>query len=222
MQFKPLLNQQKYFASNGHKVAHKKGQSFVTYSDSSNWVYYLASGLVAVSYIFSSGQKRLLGFLRPGMTFGFADPEVGQDGGNIEYISLDTTESYRLPRSVFEEQVVKNQDFNKDYLDLLQYNQVFLIERIIFQGEKGVYARSIRWLLFMAKHYGKTKGKTCAIGVPLTQETAANFMHVTRESASTVLRELTRKGLITTRKKIITINNIELLTKELEIRTTMS
>lgn len=218
MFFKPLNSHRTFFMTHGQKVSYKKGQYYVVPSDDSPWVYFLTDGLVKISFAFRDGTDRLIGYFMPGMTFAQSGSFFNDEGGGLEYCSVASSTAYRLPREVFLKQLAKDAAFNEDYVQGLLRNQIYLVDRIVYQGEKGIYARTIRWILFMAKFYGRPNSKkdSCTISIPLTQETAANFMHITRESASTTFGKLTNKGLITVNKKLITIPSIQALNKELE------
>lgn len=225
MFFESMENHRAFFTKYGQKVTYKKGQYYVMPSDDSPWVFFLINGLVKISFTFSDGNDRLIGFFLPGMTFAQSGSFFQDEGGGgLEYCSVGTSTAYRISRQVFLDQLKKDPAFSQDYVQALLRNQIYLVDRIVYQGEKGIYPRTLRWLLFMAKFYGHTtdpKKDTCTIAVPLTQETAANFMHVTRESASFAFRKLTAKKLISVKKKLITIHSISALKGELEAQEEM-
>lgn len=213
--FKYLKHHETYFAKHGQKVTYKKGHYIVLPTEQNNYVYFLVEGYVGVSFTFADGVDRLIGYFIPGMTFAQSGSFFNDDGGGLEYYATSKTTVYRLRKEDFFKTVETNALFNKDYIELILRNQIFLIDRIIYQGEKGIHAKCIRWLLFMIKYYGQKKGAACTLMVPTTQETVANFLHITRESASAALAELKKKGLITVDKKYITITNCNKLQKEL-------
>lgn len=219
MFFESMENHRAFFTKHGQKVTYKKGQYYIMPSDDSPWVFFLVEGLVKISFTFSDGNDRLIGFFLPGMTFAQSGSFFQDEGGGLEYCSVGTSTAYRLPWQVFLDQLEKDRAFSQDYVRALLRNQIYLVERIVYQGEKGIYPRTVRWLLFMAKFYGHSTDEnkdTCTIAVPLTQETAANFMHVTRESASFAFRKLTSQKLISVKKKLITIPSLSALKQELE------
>lgn len=201
---RPLVAQEKFFTEHGQKVAYQKGQFLVTANEPSPWVFLIKDGYVQTCYTFRNGTKRLLSFFIPGMPFAQLGSFFAQDDGGLEYEAVGDVTAYRVTRDSFLQELQTNKAFCNDYLQSLLQNQMHLADRVLYQGEKDIYTRTVRWLLFMNKYYGDpaADSQDCwTIAVPLTQETAASFMYLTRESASTAFRTLTKKGLITTDKK---------------------
>lgn len=132
------------------------------------------------------------------------------------YSSGHIRTGYTLPQEEFQQQLRANTDFAMDYINRLSLNQIYQIDRIVYQGEKGIRTKCIKWILFMSRYYGEPIAKNqCRIYVPLTQDIAANFLHATRESVSSIMRKLTKKGLITSKNKYLTIMDYEGLKNEL-------
>lgn len=206
---------QKYFAKNGQKISYKKGHYIVTPMDSNPWVYFLESGTVRISFSCSDGQERLIGYFIPGMTFAQSGSFFDQDSGGLEYVADTNIVVYRIPRQDFLQQITKDMDFNADYVNGLLRNQLYLVDRIVYQGEKRVYLRCVRWLLLMAKFYGVSSEKGSTIGVQMTQDTIANFLNTTRESVSGCFSELKKSGLVSVNHKTITITDLGELRQEL-------
>jgi CRP-like cAMP-binding protein len=118
---------------------------------------------------------------------------------------------YRVRSDEFWNQLETDSEFTLDYLRcVLRYNLI-LVDRIAYQNEKGIRAKVSKWLLFMSKYYGENDGNTSTIYIPLTQETISEFLHCSRESVSITLAEMTREGIVSTRKKLITIHDLSRL-----------
>lgn len=209
-----------YFKKHGQKLTYKKGHYLATPQDKNPWVYFLDDGIVRICFSFEAGQERLLGYFIPGMTFAQSGSFFDQEEGGLEYVANTDISVYRISRDDFFEQLRINPEFNQDYVSSLLRNQLYLVDRIVYLGEKRVYARCIRWLQLISKFYGEsqTKGgsKGSVITVPMTQDTIADFLHVTRESVSTCLTKLRKKGLISIKHKVITIPDLAKLKAELE------
>ena len=211
--FKFLTHHEELFKSQGEELTYKKGQMLVWRKESSDWVYFLKSGTVKAAFTLQDGTERILGYFIPGMTFAqmgsfFADPSA-----TLEYEAISTVQVYRLPRTVFLDAVANMPEINKEYVDQILRGQIALIERIEYQGEKGIKGKLVKWLLFMQKYYCSSEAKSCTFDIPLTHETVANFLHATRESVSKNINQLRRDGYITVKAKHITINDIDKLRK---------
>lgn len=211
--FQHLKEHEKLFRNEGESLEYKKSQMLVWRKESSNWVYFLVSGTVKAAFSLTDGTERLLGYFLPGMTFAqmgtfFSDPHA-----TLEYEAIEKVTVFRLPREVFLNKLANDALINSEYVDQILRNQIFLIERIEYQGEKGIKAKMVKWLLFMYKYYCDSEDITCTIHVPLTHEIVANFLHATRESVSKNINQLRRDGYIIVSGKHITIPDIEKLRK---------
>lgn len=214
--FKYLHSHEAFFAHHGRKVTFVKNQYFVRPDDPQPWVFFLKEGLVKVSFTLKDGSERIIGYFIPGMTFAQNRTFYEDDGGGLEYCTLTPTVAYRIDRADFLRQVQSDPDFNNDYIQSLLRNQVFLIDRITYQGESTIYEKCLRWLLFMAKYYCEPGSDGCKIVVPITQDTIANFLHASRESVSKCLKKLAREGLISVDHKYITLKSTEAIKLRLE------
>lgn len=196
-----------FFKAHGVKLVYKKGQYIVNPNEVSPWVFFIESGLVDASVGFSDGSKRIIGYFLPGMSFAQSGVFFADSGGGLEYVVLEEATVYRLPRELFLTQLTKDSVFNAEYLSWLLKTQILLLERIIYLGESTLQLKLIRWLQFMCKYYGLEQTDCTVISVPITQDTIADFLHVTRESVGKELRELIRQGHVSARHKAITVVN---------------
>ncbi|MFN3188198.1 MAG: Crp/Fnr family transcriptional regulator [Candidatus Paceibacteria bacterium] len=197
------------FFEHGELIEYKKGQHIVWQKDKSEWVFFSQEGLVRVSFTLLDKSHRIIGYFTPGAVFAQIGSFWGKHDGTLSYIAEIPTKVYRMKRQTFLKCLKDNPDAMQEYLQMTLRNQIFLIDRVVYQGEKGLTAKCVRWLLFMAKYYGKSKGNRCEINVPLTQETAANFLNATRESINVTLRELEKEGYIELATKKITIKKMK-------------
>lgn len=192
-------------------MLYKKGYCLVRPEDENPWIYFLQSGLVKVSFAFNTGEERLVGYFIPGQTFAQSGSFYADEGGGLEYVAAEDTIVYRISKEAFFSQLKTDPNFNADYIQILLKNQIFLIDRIVYQGESTVDRKMLRWLIFMSKYYCDHTEKGCRISVPLTHDDIANFLHITRESAGKALNKLAKRKLVTLDKKHIVIPAINKL-----------
>jgi CRP-like cAMP-binding protein len=202
-----------FFKRHGELLWYKKGQLLVSPVEQYPWVYFLVSGYVRSSFTLSDGTPRIIGFFRPGTTFAQSGSFFDDEGGKIEYTAETSASLYRIKRSDFFLQLGRDPEFAQEYLDMVLRSRIYLIERIIYQGENGVERKFARWLLFMIKYYCTHEKEGCRILIPLTQTTIANFLHITRESANATIRNFEKKKLLKIVKKHIVIPDISKLQK---------
>lgn len=202
-----------FFLKHGDPIRYEKGQHIVWHKDESPWVFFLTEGLVRVSFSFPDGTRRTLGYFVPGVTFAQAGSFISDTDIKIEYTAEKSLTLYRIPRDIFLLQLEHDPVFARDFLTLTLKNQMLLIERIVYLGEKGMLRKCARWILFMNKYYGKNNGDVREIVVPITQDTIAEFLHATRESVSPIIHEFEEKGYIHITKKCLSIKKAEEIAK---------
>ena len=86
------------------------------------------------------------------------------------------------------------------------------IENLVFSD---AYRRVISVLLYIAKHFGKPKGKGVIVEHRFTQQDIATLVGVARETASNELAKLEKKGLIKHVDHSMLIESIKNLNHEL-------
>ena len=205
--FKYSKSHEAYFKAAGQKVFLKKAQYIVSPHERSGWVYFLAEGLVTVQFSFQDGTERLIGYFLPGMSFAQTGAFFDDSGGDLEYITSTSIVAYRMPFEQFLAHLDEDAEFNKDYIDWLLKVQVLLIERIVYQGEGTLRRKILRWMVFMAKYYGKPleDGKT-QIYIPVTRSTIASFLHVSREGVTKEMKLLEPKQVFEFNAKILVVD----------------
>lgn len=214
--FQPLEHHHAYFKKYGKLITYRKNEYLANSHDPNNWVFFLVNGLVCVGFSTESGEDKLIGYFLPGMTFAQSGSFFEEFSTiQLDYKACDESSVLRVDRKQFLASLKGNNNLSEDYVNALLRNQLFLIERIAYQSEKGIYNKCIRWLLFMAKFYGHKTSEGIQIMTPITQETAANFMNVTRESAGSALTLLKKRGRISVSSKRLTIHDTDLLQREL-------
>lgn len=198
-----------FFKQNATLVKYNKGHFLVSSIDQYSYVYFLDKGLVKACFTLTDGSERLIGYFLSGMTFAQSGSFFQDSGGSLEYIVQEPSDIYRIERSKFLKQLTTESEFNAQYLDMVLRNQIFLIERIVYQGENGIENKFRRWLLFMAKYYGNGTEGGYEIPIKISQEDIASFLHVTRVSVNKMVKQHVDLGLMEIRKRCIYIPDIK-------------
>lgn len=201
---------QAFFIENGQKMEYEKKQTFVRADDPQPWVYFLSEGIVEATFYFDGGDAKILGYFIPNSVFS-QNKLFYETDGDLTYTTVEKTVIYRIHRDVFLEQIETNTTFIKEYLRNTLIFRIYTTDLVTYLGENKIHNRCIRWLLLMAKYYGEPTPEGTRIAVPLTQDTIANFLHISRESVSKTLRHFIRSNHISITKKRITITDINQL-----------
>lgn len=199
-------NHRSYFEAHGTRVGYKKGQYVVTPLDESPWVFFVLEGAVQASVVVDDGSERLIGYFMPGTSFAKSGSFFADDNGALEYIAKEKSVLLRLPRVEFLQQLRVDSDFNNEYIDLILKNQIFLIDRILYQGEVTLDTKFVRWVAFMVKYYSEPVGDSQRIVVQLNQQDIANFLHVTRVSVGKVVKKYSQLRAVKFSGKYMTVD----------------
>lgn len=210
-----LHSHEAFFKQHSRLLNFEKNQYFIRSDDLSSDVYFLVDGLVKLSFSSSNQDERIIGYLKPGMTFAQSKSFYEADSGGLEFTTVTRSTMYRVSQHTFIKQLESDPVFSGDYLQQLLRNQIYLLGRSIYVGENDVYHKMLRWLLLMAKYYGEETPEGLRLTPQFTQTTIGNFLHASRESVSNSLDMLQSKGLITLSKKRITITDTDKIRAEL-------
>lgn len=205
----------KYFCKS-KPLHYKSGDIILRPDDIPSGIYYIEKGFVKVYSITEEGDEKLHVIYKPRELF----PLIWVFKGitkDIFYEALGDVILRRLSKNIFLKLV------KEDNLSLLS-----LIDRIIALFDIHVdridnleltksYPRLVARLLFLAKRFGKIRGKKIIIEVPIAHKDIANSINMTRETASRELERLEKLGLIKYQDHLIVITDISKLKQELSI-----
>ena len=79
---------------------------------------------------------------------------------------------------------------------------------------KDAYKRVTHQLAYYAKHFGEKTGNKTTIIPPLTHQDIADILSLTRETVSTCMTRLRKKGLIKIKDRQIVVEDLEKLSEE--------
>ena len=198
------------------KRSYKKGEILIRADDDPQGIFCLTQGYVRQYSISKTGFEFTLNILKPISYF----PMVWAVNGtpNVYYFeALTSVEVGRAPR----EQVV---NFIKDkptvifelMSELLEdYAETLTrIEHLVFSD---AYRRVISVLIYIAKHFGEVNKNSIIVRHRFTQQDIATLVGVTRETASSEMVKLEKKGLIAYIDHSILFKDITKLTTELAL-----
>jgi CRP/FNR family transcriptional regulator, cyclic AMP receptor protein len=193
---------------------YKKGELLIRADDEPQGIFYLIKGYVRQYTISKTGMELTLHIIKPPAYF----PMVWAINGtpNVYYFeALTPIEAGRAPR----EQVV---DFIKDKPALIfkmmselveDYAETLTrIEHLVFSD---AYRRVISVLLYIAKHFGETKDNVIIVHHRFTQQDVATLVGIARETASSELAKLEKKGFIRYVDHAMIFKNLKKLETEL-------
>lgn len=174
---------------------YKKGETLIRADDDPRGIFFLTKGYVRQYTISKSGAELTLHILKPTAYF----PMVWAINGtpNIYYFeALTTVEAGRAPR----EEVV---EFIRDKPELIfklmselleEYGETLTrIEHLVFSD---AYRRVLSVFIYLAKHFGEEVRGKVVVKHRFTHQDIATLVGVARETASTEINKLEKKGFI--------------------------
>lgn len=181
----------------GTTIAYKKGAG----------MYYLASGMVTISYFSSCGRERLALCINPGCLFNEARTVSGYEPVG-RFLCITDTTLYRFPLDL-----LCSQDFIRTYphliTNLMRSMGMKMLIHYTFLASMGTEEPVIhlsRFILSLFRKHQLQKNFPCG----MTQQEVANLLGIHRATLARAIVELKEKNIITkfTRNEVC-INNID-------------
>ncbi|HEU5004756.1 MAG TPA: Crp/Fnr family transcriptional regulator [Candidatus Saccharimonadales bacterium] len=142
---------------------------------------------------------------------------VGQDinpGPEVYYYeAMNDVELYTVEQPVLQEGIENDPILYRDLLAICGKRLHSTLNSLENLTLRSSYKRLAHQLVYLAEAYGKQVKEGTQIDLQLTHQDLADILSLTRETISTNIIRLRKKGLIKTGRRII-IPNLEKLTEE--------
>ena len=203
------------FFSNRPRRIYKEGQIIIRADESPNGVYLIEKGFVKLYSLGNNGEERDRIFYKQGDIF----PLVWTFTSTMRNMFFEAMTDCILKKVSKAEfmDFVKND--NKHLLEAIDRILVILnvyVDRVDNLSYEKTYNRLISTILFLGKRFGKHYGKSLLLDIPITHKDIANSTAMSRETVSREIEKMAKDGLLVQRGRIIVINDIKKLKKELE------
>ena len=195
--------------------------SLGTQSDS---VYVVANGRVKIFELSADGKEVILWFCSTGELFGFAETLVAStfSSHQIHAQACGRSELLVIDRADFEHFITGNPEAVLPVVQLLGFRLREISEVLMDVTSSDVTSRVIRLLYRLGGLYGKSVNKGLRIDLIITHQQMADMIGTSRQTVTTVLGELKRKGLIETEQRMIVIRDMDLMQCHLHRSDTVS
>lgn len=193
----------------GRQIVYPKGAIIYVQRDEPTRLYLLNRGLVKLSFFSEAGAERIVTFIRPGMVFGQSAFLLEKYYGIAAIAHVDSVVTV-YDRHVAKALLREHPTFA--YLVATSLAQEFwyfgaqIFADSFYTSDQKV-ARALLTLCHQLNGHLPLRGAT----IEITQEELAKYTGLTRTVVNSVLRHLKAKGLITMRRKSITIEDIKKL-----------
>ncbi len=190
--------------SNGTRAFYKPKDLIFSQGDEGHNLYLLEDGHIAVKMDLATGDSLSMQVLGPGAFFGevavVSDPPIR----HITTRAVDQVTVIKIHRDAFSEFRLRNPVVNQTLLNSLGSTIRLLYLQLAELSSENVEIRLLRRLLDVAELFGRGPASAGTI-VPLTQQDVADLVGTSRPTASSMLQDAQRNGLIKLERGKITI-----------------
>lgn len=193
---------------------YKKSELLIRSDDDPQGIFFLTKGYVRQYTISKVGIELTLHILKPISYF----PMVWAVNGTPNVYNFEALTDVEVGRAPRDEVVNFIKDKPKIIFELMSelledYAETLTrVEHLVFSD---AYRRVISVILYIAKHFGTNDSKQTMVGNRFTRQDIATLVGVARETASSEMEKLVKKGLVKYSDHLIVINSIKNLELEL-------
>jgi CRP-like cAMP-binding protein len=174
--------------------------------DPAESVYYLESGLVKLYKRDNENKEIILQILAPGELFG--EQSLGRENTrNVSAEILQEGVLYVIPRATFLSFCDQRPELWRAVSELLITRKLELEKKIELLCLQDVEYRILYYLAELSTLFGVKNGPE--VSVPLSQGELASLIGATRETTSTTLNTLARRGLIRLGRRQLILASLE-------------
>lgn len=193
-------------------VAHsyKKGEFVFKSGTPGNNVCFLRAGKIKIHQLSPLGREVILWFCFPGEIFGLA--EVARGGGRVVNAqACEASEVLAVSHEKFTEFLDHHPQVAKLSLQVLSSRLRVLGEMFVNLVADDVSTRIGKLILRLSARYGTRVGKEIFLNIPLTHQEIADMVGTSRQTVTSALGALKRRGVLSIDSRRIHIESEELL-----------
>lgn len=171
-------------------------------------IYFLDSGFVKIVRKGADGKEVIVSIVSPGQIFG--EQAIAFRGfRNASAEVLQEGVIYEIPRTVFLEFCRLHPEAWQLVSEILLERQRDLEQKISLLCLQDVEARILYYLGSLAHGFGVNAAPTEEYALPISQSELANLIGATRETTSTTLNSLARRGVVRLGRRLLTVSSAE-------------
>lgn len=172
----------------------------------SETLFFVDSGFVKIMRRGKDGKEVLISIIPPGQLFG----EQALYIGGPRMFSAEVLQEgvvYEIPRDLFLQFCDSHPDMWKNISELLIHRERDLEQKIALLCLHDVEFRILHYLSSLAGTFGVSAANGQEYSLPLSQSELASLIGATRETTSTTLNVLARRGLIKLGRRLLIVSS---------------
>jgi len=175
----------------------------------SEYVYILRTGQVEIYELSSKSKKVILWFCFPGEVFGLS--EITRGAKRTVYAQACTnSDVYLIPRGAFNNFLAQHPDASMSIIDLLSCRLRGLSSMLSNLASDDVTSRIIKLFIRMSMLHGAQQEDVLTINMHITHQEIADMVGSSRQTATSIIGQLKREGLLRIENDTIQIDKSSL------------
>ena len=184
--------------------------SLFTQGQSADALYFIDEGLVKLTRTNEASDRIILSITGSGDLIGEEVMSAESSAYQADAEVLTPASLYRIPRDTLQKTLVQNGELASAMIDFLLNRRRMLAQKVELLCLHDVEYRILYYLAELA-HLVGPDGATEGYHLPITQAELADLIGATRETTSTTLNQLERKGLVKLSRRLLTIPSPSML-----------
>jgi CRP/FNR family transcriptional regulator len=194
----------------GRRRSFRKGEFVFRLGDHGDRVYFLLSGRLKFFRLAPNGREVILWFCFPGEVFGMTEVNDAR-GRRVNVQTCEASQVATLPEAAFNHYLDTHPDAARLCRRVMSARLGVLANVLVNLVVDDAHTRIAKLILHLGARYGLRRGEEIYLQMPLTHQEIANMTGVNRQTASRILSEFRRKGLLSINNRRIHIESEEKL-----------
>ena len=173
-------------------------------------VYYVEDGLVKLTRTNQSGDRIILTIRGPGHLLGEEALVKGEQTYYSEAVVLTTANIFKVPCEILNNAIAGSPELAGSLISYLLARRMALAEKVELLCLHDVEYRILHYLAELSAVV-KPQDEIEGYQLPITQLELADLIGATRETTSTTLNQLERRGLLKLSRRMLTVPSPDLL-----------
>ena len=195
----------------GVKRSFRKDDMVFNVGSTSEDIYILLEGRIKIYELSQEGKEVILWFCFPGELFGLGEVmrRRSRDKREVNAQACCFTEVLVVKYTDFVNYLMAMPATAMRVIDLLCYRLRELGDVLLNLASDDVTSRVIKLITRLSARYGKRLGDSIYLDIPLTHQEMADMIGTSRQTVTTVLGALKRKGILRVEHRTIFIQDFE-------------
>jgi CRP/FNR family transcriptional regulator len=191
----------------GTKRYFRKEEMVFHVGASSGEVFLLRTGRVKIFELSKEGKEVILWFCFPGELFGLSELCQRKDR-DVNAQACSAVEVLAIKNTDFQRYIKQHAHLALRVIELLGYRLRELSDVLMNLASDDVTCRVVKLLTRLCSRYGKLVGDEILLDIALTHQEMADMIGTSRQSVTTVLSMLRKKGVLKMQQRFICLQDI--------------